>query len=78
MRIVRQFLTKWTTRWNSPGKKPTKLRMSIYYTSVAIIHLDYSKNPYLAVARLTVAFWKFAGADGPSKIPLLQAKTAEC
>jgi hypothetical protein len=30
--------------------------MSIYYTSVAIIHLDHSKGPYLAAAEPTVAF----------------------
>ena len=51
--------------------------MSIYYTGAAIIHLDYSKDPYLAAAGLTVALQMFAGADSPSTIPLLQAKMAE-
>jgi hypothetical protein len=38
------------------GKNPIKLKMSIYYTSVVIIHLDHLKDPYLAAAGLTVAF----------------------
>ena len=51
--------------------------MSIYYISLAIIDLDHSEDLYLAVAGLTDAIEVFAGADVPSKIPLLQAKTAE-
>lgn len=77
MRTVGEFLTNQTTRWNSAGKKRTKLRMNIYYTSLAIIHLDHSKDPYLAAAGLTVADKMFAGEDGPSKIPHLQAKMAD-
>ena len=55
LRIVGQFLTKQTTRWNSRGKSRTKLRMSIYYTSLGILYLDHSKDPHLAAAGLTVS-----------------------